>query len=456
MKFSLSLIVLFLMLAQAFGQNSNIDTNSVQAKHKDLILSILDGQQSRLQEKPTGIKQRVIAQTMKGETINDSASFRYSGTRGSEFNYNRFTYNSILEGPYEPSFIYPRNMKGWHMLADTITYFIRDTFSYKDYAVYRPDNKCSFIFTEYNTSSRFRSSYIYNSNGDMEARYSSLYSGSVPTDTSSILKYSYENNKLMTDSAWLKDFGVFVLLGFDRFYYSASGKLEVDSGFSATSSSLAVTNLTYYTDGKLRTITTTIFSGNTIREILKDSLGYTGNLEYLTFLQSQSDNFSTNLSWSRVELKYPGINGLPDSTTVNLIVNGSESETIYRYQYNDFDNPEEILAYTDGNPTPYQTAHFYYETYNDGLAINEFKSENDLTVYPNPFSNQINLESKSLLNQNYTLRLLNVVGSEVFSTRLTPRDGKTKFSLPQLSPGFYTLLVQSSDGRLLSKKVMRR
>jgi hypothetical protein len=464
MKFNLSFFLLLAFAGSTFGQNTNINPELRQAQQRSFILDILDKEQSYIQEKPTGIRQRVIAQTAKGATFSDSAVFNYSGTRGSRFNYNDLGYNTILNPLYEPNILYPRSPNGMYMLADTISYYRSDTLSYKDYALYRPDNKCSLLITEFGPDYPFNRNkyvYTYNSNGFTESTYYSEYNDPGPFDTSGIKRYAYVGGKLLTDSSWYKENGIWSLASIHKYFYNTSGKIVVDSTSYASGTGLEladVSNFTYYPDNKLRTLTSTSFSGNSITEIVKDSFGYTNGINYVTYWQTQRDNFSWNTSRLRKEIKYPGTNGLPDSTTVHINADGSESGILYRYQYNNFDNPDEITSFEDGQSSgiPDQTYHFYYETFEDGLAVDQLKNDNDFSVYPNPFGNQINMECKSLLNENYTFRLLNTIGCDVFSVRSAFRNGKATVSVPQLPCGFYTLLVQSSDGRLVNKKVIKR
>ncbi|MFA6059625.1 MAG: T9SS type A sorting domain-containing protein [Taibaiella sp.] len=463
MKLSLSFISLFLM-TNAFSQTSNLNTDLTKAKQRNLIFSILKEQQSQAVEKPTGINQRVIAQTTKGATYSDSASFVYSGTRGSKFNYNNLGYNRIFEATYEPGILYPRTVNPFDMLADTINYYSSDTLLYKDYAVYRPDNKCSLIITEYEEDypfNRSKSVYTYNNSGFTDANYYSQYNDPGPFDTTFLERHSYLSGKLTTDSIWQKENGIWGLAGVDKYYYSPTGKVILDSAFYASGPGLqlgTIGNFTYYTNGNLATLTSTSFSGSTVSEILKDSLGYTDGIEYVTYWQTKWDNFSGNSSRLQEVIKYPGVSGSPDSTTFHINANGSESELTYYYQYNDFNNPEEITRFEDGNSsgTPDEINHFYYETYNDGLTIDEFKNSIDVNVYPNPFNDQIDVECKSLLSENCTFRLVNVVGIDIFSVHTAIRDGKVNLSFPQLPSGMYTLMIQSPDGHLLNKKMIKR
>lgn len=413
--------------------------------------------------KPTGLKQRVIAQSLTNSINTDSTAFKYSGMRGSRFDFNGYYYDPVLDNALEPD--------AFSILADSITSVQNDTIRYLDYAYYRPDNKTDSIFSiffdEIYSLDSTKIINLYNANGIAYRSYYFSYDP-VTNDTATILQYSYDitQTKKLTDSVWAKESGNWFLGSVTQYHYNTLGQLDTVTSLGNLSGSLVMTNqgvYTYYPDGKLRTRFGITYFDDPYFTSTLDTFGYTPGIEYCTMSQSiRTTDFGagTEVLYSQV-LKYPGVNGTPDSTVAFRKNAPSANWTrtgVYKYTCNSYNNPEEILYFKSSNTsgTPNTKYRFYYELYNDGLAIDEDINNIDLVVYPNPFSNQIDVDCKSLLNQNCTFRLLNVAGINVFSVRKTNKGGKASFSLPQLPIGFYTLQIQSPDGHLINKKMIRK
>jgi hypothetical protein len=466
MKIKPTLTFLFVLThANVFAQNGNNAPDSGLMRHRNEVLNILAEQKNTMQFKPTGITQRVIAQTFKSETFNDSVSFVYSGTRGSRFNYNNLSYNSILDAVYEPSYIYyPRSLNALDMLADTLSYYRSSVFSYKDVATYRSDNKCSIIFSEYGAeyaNNRSKSIYTYNNDGFCDANYFSDYNDPGPFDTTSLLKHSYNGNILNIDSSLQKENGIWNLSQINRFNSNATGKIISDSVFYDPGTGMhlaAIERFTYNASDKLQSITTTKFSGNSIIETTRDSLAYANDMDYVTYWKIVRKNSSGNTIYEREEVKYPGTIGLPDSTTVTINSSGAQSKLLYHYQYNSFNNPEEIRNFKDGNTStiPDEVYHFYYETFDDGLAINTLKFDDDRKVSPNPFYNRIEITGKTGNDEKCKVTMMDALGKIVFLGNSSFHNGMMNISLPETASGIYILRIQGTNGKLWVKKLVKK
>ncbi|WP_316835068.1 T9SS type A sorting domain-containing protein [Pedobacter nutrimenti] len=447
-------------------QSGRPETEPGDNYHRNYILEVLQQQwaTSNTMQKPTGTKQRVIAQTSKGTTFKDSCTYSYSNNRGSAFNYNMFSYNTILNNVYAPNFVYLKTMNPLDVLADTITNYDRDTIRYKDYGVYRPDNKLSLILTDYADDypfNRNKSVMTYNNDNLPDVYYYSMYNIPGPADTNSKVKYSYSAGKVMVDSFWAKEGGAWNFAGYQEHYYNPGNKLIADSNFFVNASTVQVayvTLFTYYPDGKLSTMNTTYFNNDTIWYTDRDSLGYTAGADYATYWENRRTAPTTGTLTISREIKYPGAAGVPDSAKVWRITNSGQQLRTFRYQYNSYGNPERISVFNDGNntPTPNQTYTFYYELYDNGLAINETDPINDFKIYPNPFDNYLSINFKTQQTGYYSLKIISLAGREVCSQTSKVQSEAIKISLPDLSDGIYLIEVQAPNGNFIRKKIVRK
>ena len=457
------LLLLFLLLLSgnfAFAQHRR---DPLISNYDREILQILRKQNSAGELKPTALKQRVIAQSNIYGINHDSTSFKYSGMRGSRFDFNSYNYARVLENVMEPD--------AFSLLADSILFYQQETLSYVDYAYYRPDNKTDSIFAiflhGFYELDSMKEINEYNSDGVARQTYYFAYDP-VTNDTNTIIQYNYDATHLkkITDTVWGKESGSWFFGSTTQYHYDAFGNLDTLTQWGHISGTLTMTGrsiFTYYPDGKLRTRLRSDYFNETSFTSTLDTFGYTSGLDYCTWWQTvrTTDHGNGPAVQYRLHLKYPGVNGNPDSTKLFTKATPNDNwtlQSVYRYTYNDYNNPEEILVFQSGNNTgiPDQRSRFYYEIYDNGLSINEDKNGLDITAYPNPFNDRIDVDCKSLLNQNCTFRLFNAVGIEVFYVRAAVRDGKVTLSFPRLSDGFYTLLIPTPDGRLLKNKMIRK
>ena len=301
----------------------------------------------------------------------------------------------------------------------------------------------------------------YNSDGFPDTYYFSMYDNPAPADTNIVTKYAYSDGKVTTDSVWQKEGGVWSFVFITHHYYNATGKLVSDSNFSIVASSPElsyVTSLTYYPDEMLKSVVSTYFDGSSIVQTKLDTLGYTAGSNYATYWENRSTSSFTGNTTIFKEIRFPGANGLPDSAKAYTTTSSSTNGRTYRYTYNAFNNPEVLSIFSEGNSTsiPNQTIKFYYETYDDGLSIKEQTPGTDLDIYPNPFNRYFSLKCKSAHVGRYKLRLVNTFGIEVFATSLSLNAGVTKVDLPELSAGFYNLIMQNEKGETITKKLIRK
>ncbi len=79
------------------------------------------------------------------------------------------------------------------------------------------------------------------------------------------------------------------------------------------------------------------------------------------------------------------------------------------------------------------------------------KNEDQLSVYPNPFSNQVAITFKNLLSHDYSIRIIDLTGNCVFELKQI-KDEKVIFDRDGLPSGCYFLEVD--NGSVLRKKLI--
>lgn len=97
----------------------------------------------------------------------------------------------------------------------------------------------------------------------------------------------------------------------------------------------------------------------------------------------------------------------------------------------------------------------YYEAENVGISEND-EIFNNLTIYPNPASEQLNISFVSPKSEQVEVSIVNMTGVMVYSGNLTPRF--TAFSetidISALSKGVYILRLHSDEKELVKKIVI--
>jgi hypothetical protein len=468
---------LLLTSALAAGLLSTAQTSKINRflKHSDnnhlnFVNSLLHTQQPATAQKPTGTAQRVIAQVYSEDGTIDSTHYKYTGTKGSRYNHNilSFGYNTDFGSNYAPMITLMYQADPLDLLADSITALENDELYYSAKGFYRTDNKLdSFYSKNYNSSNpadQGKTLHTFYPNGKIKEIISLGTSGSPTFDTLQVRRLTYNGtaDKILTDTL-LMNFGsgiepVIIM----SYHYNTQGKADTVTTLASMIGNFEPIEkaiLSYTTSGKIEKISAFDVDGTTgdLNLYQKDSFAYAGGAGYFTFWESRSnfDESGVSQDGERI-IKYPGTNGLPDSVIISSLNNNTwEEEVKLVYTYNTFDNPEFLTATSNG--TPAGSIKFYYETYEDGISgINPIANNKDFSVYPNPFSNNINIDWKGKQQSNVTIRLTNIVGQEVYKTSMKLTAGKNAISIPSLNSGNYILLIQDADGKSWSSKMVKK
>jgi|GEM_PF-941309 len=463
--------------AQAQGSTAENLKAKKMKEHHAVVRQLLNRQGSSLAQKPTGTRYRVIAQAVEapsfenpGTTEIDSTRFRYSGTRGSRFDYNStdLLFNEYPEPIYAPAMMVPYTPDPLNMLADTITSYLDGVLTDASALTYRSDNKVSGLLSTYynagGTADYYDRYYAdYNAQGHLTQN---LFLGGTASPSAldslqkRIVSYNAAFTQVLSDSVYTYDGTAFALEIVARYYYNASNRLDSAIVFNFTSGSAEEAEklyLDYYSDGKLRRI---IASSEADGFSMADSFAYTTGIDYVTHWDSKFTFVfeGEELTFGSRIIRYPGSSGLPDSAKVYDFDGISGTWTEYQtitYSYTSFGEPGTITL-TEAGGGAEEVHRFYYEEYDNGLSISPLAENKEFRVFPNPFQNHLAIDWKGKQQSQVTLRLVNILGQEVYRSGLKLVSGSNRITLPELQPGNYILLLQDAQGKTWSEKLVKK
>ena len=81
-----------------------------------------------------------------------------------------------------------------------------------------------------------------------------------------------------------------------------------------------------------------------------------------------------------------------------------------------------------------------------------------LSVYPNPFTNNIKLQVNSSKEENSTIRFINMNGQEILKRNVTLQPGDNIVivkDLETVAPGLYVMEFRTGDG-VITQKIIKR
>ncbi len=115
-------------------------------------------------------------------------------------------------------------------------------------------------------------------------------------------------------------------------------------------------------------------------------------------------------------------------------------------------NPQTIyVRLTNDNTGFYVLTSFDIET--DGILTIEENILSDLSIYPNPSTEIINIQS-SLLTETVGLTIYNLQGQQLFSENKTPNNGTVQMDVSNLVTGIYFVKI-TSEGNTVIKRVIK-
>lgn len=388
----------------------------------------------------TTANQRVLTLTdyeySTGRTALDSIRFAYSNGRGSQFDLFNLGYSNIDQpGPLQIGNTgYVQFERAYDMLSAGAE------------IVHRKYNANNLL--DSNENQVQITVYKYNSSNQLEQLTAFGFSSSTQTWDSVYREFfRYDaNNKLLLDSIELKSSAttwqpyvsyVYVNDASGRrisvFAENYSGGTYVRGGEAIFSYSGTSTLPNGYVIRDLDQSTMTLENSS------KDTLGYTNGIP--TYGDSYEWDPTTS-DWGLVSQERRHLNGsnLPDSVSMifwNLVT--PTDSMYYIISYNSDNNPVSQIYYQYDATTADYSIHYTYEPVSN-TGITRVNAER-LNFYPNPVSDQLQLEGVS--TGNY--QICNAAGQLVQTGKI---QSASAIPVQNLTPGLYILTVQDGNRKL--------
>ena len=80
-------------------------------------------------------------------------------------------------------------------------------------------------------------------------------------------------------------------------------------------------------------------------------------------------------------------------------------------------------------------------------SLNSISGESNIVIYPNPFSEEIIMESTRKFESKISVR--NILGKTVFAVNQKIRDGNNRLEMKNLTPGIYFLIIENTDDQII-------
>ncbi|WP_053991714.1 M64 family metallopeptidase [Mangrovimonas sp. TPBH4] len=162
------------------------------------------------------------------------------------------------------------------------------------------------------------------------------------------------------------------------------------------------------------------------------------------------------------------INPEPNSLQISWNFNGSDMETegnsISLYQENLASGSNTLTAIvTDGsslvNVDNHETLHVYSVTWTidytlSNGSISSKQNALNISLFPNPSSNIVNITFKSELNQNLSVEISDLNGKQILSTQLN-NGTSTTIDIGQFESGLYLANFYANNVLMATKKVIK-
>jgi len=111
-----------------------------------------------------------------------------------------------------------------------------------------------------------------------------------------------------------------------------------------------------------------------------------------------------------------------------------------------------VKAFHDGDTTGWSDVRHFITEPEQG--IEDYLTDNTVSVFPNPASNELNVSIQSPERMNVTIKILNLLGKEVVNTNFTFNQENVKtIDITNLNNGVYILQLES-EGNVFSRKLI--
>ncbi len=141
-----------------------------------------------------------------------------------------------------------------------------------------------------------------------------------------------------------------------------------------------------------------------------------------------------------IEKSLDGIN----FNSIAKIDGAGNSSSSIDYDYKDFDVSINSTTY-------YKLSQVDYDGTKKIVGIVSLKKDiNDILIYPNPASKQLNFKFDKVNNQQYTVEYIDVTGRVVEEILIKNNTNEVKSQIfPTLNNGFYLVKIKDQNGNIL-------
>jgi hypothetical protein len=437
--------------------------------------------------------------------LRDTSSFKYSGDRGSRFNYNTIAYDYI------------RSTTGFYNFGggSFANMLARGFVSTSDHPNFRPDIQCDSSFriqyAQWDTAGTITYALGPDSTYQLFDVQNNLTAYVVSNFSAIIFGYDGSNNNVVEKGM---NFNTITMV-YDTLYvcihvFDGLGRLIEDSLSQNTgiagiltpsskwlysydgSGNLVHSSSYWYAGGSWQEEQRSEIKYNTDNTIKTDSLlylntpaglwvtgvvdsfGYTPGATCNTYMRTDyySNSTSPMFAGSDIIWKHVNVAGLPDTIYAsqtrlyfppyNLYLEYKAAitydafrnpVTVYKTHFNVSDSTTGAGSY---GPVPDDITHYYYETYTSSVAVKDITSSQNASIYPNPAANEVFITLPATATPA-NISLLNALGQPVKTQLLTTASGTISLPLNEVLPGIYLLKITDKNGSLLStQKIIKQ
>jgi hypothetical protein len=419
----------------------------------------------------------------------DSAWYKYSATRSSIFNYDHMNFDDYYY--MGSSFIIGFGGDlGSHdhnntpsILFDTALYigtyfspiYMVDTFGIYDtrYAFY----DSSYNVTEYadlylmdSTSAHDNSRFIntYDTSGNIIHSLALSWDYGI-WDSSQYRSFFYDTaNRVVLDSTSV-NYGGSTWAPDEKYYYTfddSGNMIHANAYFDSAGTWIPSVQyfMHYNSANQLRWDSVCQYTGGVWIPQASDTISYA--LGYRTYEKTLNAVGGTPASYL-IFTKHINGSGLPD-TMYQEEYNYSDNTIIekmkYSYSYDSYDEPTIAINYKFNVDTTFTSGwydttadyitYYYYETYarhaHNNAVNNVTETTENIKVYPNPTTNEINIYRPGAAQGTYTfIKLINTAGQTVRTESFPWHNETETVSMAGLAPGVYWVAIQDKSGNVV-------
>jgi len=80
--------------------------------------------------------------------------------------------------------------------------------------------------------------------------------------------------------------------------------------------------------------------------------------------------------------------------------------------------------------------------------------EQDIKIYPNPSDGKFSVEFEGFMNENYTIKVFNLIGANIFTKVTSGTKDKEEIDISYLAKGMYFVSIETENGSIMSKRII--